>query len=71
MTTSLLEEVARVLTDGNRMVWDNNDPARYSKRAAKALALDILLDAVARASRALELAKLIEDDIAATKENQK
>lgn len=65
MTSSLLEDVARVVTDARRMEWGNDDPARYSKRVAKELALSILSDAVVRAARALELPKLIEDDMAA------
>jgi hypothetical protein len=62
--SALMEEFARVFTDASRMEWDNADPARYSKRVAKDLAMGILSDAVARAARALELPKLIDDDCA-------
>jgi hypothetical protein len=64
--STLMEEIARVFTDASRMEWDNNDPARYSKRVAKELAMGILSDAVVRASRALELPKLIDSDCAAS-----
>jgi hypothetical protein len=62
--STLMEEFARIVTDAGRMEWDNSDPARYSKRVAKDLAMGILSDAVVRAARALELPKLIDDDCA-------
>lgn len=57
----LMTDFARVVTDLNRMSFENSDPMRHSKRAARATALAVLHDAVQTATAAMHIIAAIED----------
>jgi len=64
---SIAEDLAALLTDLNRMTYDNEDPMRFSKRTAKSAAYRILTDAIQAARQVAELPGLIDTDFKESK----
>ena len=68
---ALAANFATLLTDISRLPDDNDDPMRYSKRVARQAAIKVLEDALATASRLIELPGLIEKDFKDATEKEK
>lgn len=62
MTENIAQQFLEVLTDLNRLAYDNNDPMRYSKLKARMLGLQILSEAVSRAREMVAMVTNIETD---------
>lgn len=60
MSDNIAEQFSAVLTDLNRLTYDNEDPMRYSKRKARMIGLQLLSEAVSRARELVELNQNIE-----------